>query len=87
MTENPTLLKHFQLVKECVFNNLSSVFSKQQLIEEIISLKEKKGVPKGTNPDELINLLVINKLLEKIELRGTQKKWSGLQVVVIHQLN
>jgi len=74
MTENHTLLKHFQLVEERVLKNLPSVFSKQQLIEEIISLKEKKVVPKDTNPDELINLLEINKLLEKIELRGYTEK-------------
>jgi hypothetical protein len=74
MTENSTLLKHFQIVKESVLYNLPSVFSKQQLIDEIISLKEKKVVPKGTNTDELINLLVINKLLEKIELRGITEK-------------
>lgn len=74
MSENNSLHEHFQLVKESVTNNLPGVFSKQQLIEEIISLKEEKGVPKGANPDELINLLVINKLLEKIELKGYTEK-------------
>lgn len=70
MSQLTSLGQHSQIVREYISKNLPHVSSKQQLLDEILSLKENKWVPKYMSPEETVKNILSEKIIEKSLLKG-----------------